>query len=95
MGKYLIKVESMDMNEPLDERYGKGIECDGFVIMADQDDGYKVCIHHLNVNDISAIIAEDSKLLGAGMLAKARREVADMMRREEKSSMLSRMLGME
>lgn len=39
MGKYLIRVESMDHDEVLDSEYVEGIECDGFVVLANKGEG--------------------------------------------------------
>ena len=36
MGKYRIRIESMDHDEVLDSEFVEGIECDGFVVLANK-----------------------------------------------------------
>lgn len=78
MGKYLIKVESMDHDEALDQEYQDGIECDGFVIMADKGKGATLALHKVNVDTISDMIQGDSKLMQAAILAEAKRRIMDI-----------------
>lgn len=75
MAKYRIKVEALDGNEKIDQRYVDGIECDGYVIIADAGDKFTTAIHHMNVEGISNAIMGDAKLLSAGILAKAKKEI--------------------
>ena len=95
MGKYLIKVESMDMDEALCKNYADGIEADGFVIMADQGKTDCVTIHGLSVDEISNIIVHCDELMSAGILAKAKREIFEIGRKGKVKDALSRILGME
>lgn len=94
MGKYLIKVESMDMDEKLDERYQNGLECNGFVIMTDTGSGYDVALHCVSIDRISEIIVNNSQLMSAGILAKAKKEIVECSREGEMKRMLGDMLGM-
>lgn len=93
MGKYLIRVESMDHDEALDERYGKGIECDGFVVLANKGEGCQVAIHNVNVDTISDMIAGSRQMIAASALAKGKREAADMLRKNEMGDLLGMLLG--
>ena len=93
MGKYRIRVESMDHDEVLDSEYVEGIECDGFVVLAHKGEGCNVAIHHVNVDIISSMIAGNSKMMAAGVLAKSKREVADMLRKNEMDDLLGSLLG--
>ena len=96
MGKYLIRVESMDHDEALDERYGNGIECDGFAMIVDRGEGYTTAIHRMNVDGISDAIKGDDKLMSAAILAKAKREIIDIaVKGDRKRELLKAMLGME
>ena len=96
MGKYLIRVESMDHDEALDERYGNGIECDGFALIADSGKGYTTAIHKMSVDSISDGIKGDEKLISAAILAKAKREIIDIsVKGERGKAMLKAMLGMD
>ena len=93
MGKYLIRVESMDHDEVLDSEYVEGIECDGFVVLAHQGDECRVVIHQVNVDIISDMIASSRKVMAASVLAKGKREAADMLRKDEMGDLLGRLLG--
>lgn len=83
MGKYLIKVESMDHDEAMDEQYQRGIECDGFVIMADKGEGATVCMHHVSIDTISNMIVHESKVMQAAILADAKRQIMAMAAKDE------------
>lgn len=86
MGKYLIKVESMDHDEQLDQRYQKGIECDGFVIMADNGEGATTSLHAVSIDTISDMINGDSKIIQAGILADAKRRIMDIAMKDKAES---------
>ena len=55
MGKYMIRVESMDHDEVLNRDYVEGIECDGFVVLANKGDECQVAIHQVNVDMIDSM----------------------------------------
>ena len=93
MGKYQIRIESMDHDEVLDSEYVDGIECDGFVVMANKGDRCQVAIHQVNVDTISDMIAGSRKVLAASVLAKGKREAADMLRMDGMDDLLGRLLG--
>lgn len=95
MGKYLVRIESIDGDEALDRDYVEGIECDGFVVMAHQGDGCRVAIHQVNVDIMSDMIANNTKVMAAGMLAKGKREAADMLRMDKMNDLLGNLLGMD
>lgn len=95
MGKYLIKVESMDMDEQLDERYQNGLECNGFVIMTDTDSRYDVALHRMSIDSISDVIVNNSTLMSAGILAKAKNEIVECSRAGKMKDMVSRLLDLE
>ena len=86
MGKYLIKVESMDGDEQLDQRYQKGIECDGFVIMADKGEGATTSLHKVSIDTISDMIQGDSKLTQASILADAKRRIMEIAMKDKAES---------
>ena len=93
MGKYRIRIESMDHDEVLDSEYVEGIECDGFVVLAHKGECCNVAIHQVNVDIISSMIAGNSKMMAAGVLAKSKREVADMLRKDKMDDLLGSLLG--
>ena len=92
-GKYRIRIESMDHDEVLDRDYVDGIERDGFVVLAHKGDGCQVAIHQVNVDIISDMIAGSRKVMAASVLAKGKREAADMLRKDEMGDLLGRLLG--
>ena len=93
MGKYRIRIESMDHDEVLDSEFVEGIECDGFVVMAHKGEGCQVAIHQVNVDMISNMIAGSRKVMAASVLAKGKREAADLLRKDEMGDLLGRLLG--
>lgn len=96
MGKYRIRVESMDNDEAMDERYGKGIECDGLMMIMDCGERYTTAIHGMNLDNISDAIKGDDKLMSAAILAKAKREIIGIaVKGDRKRDLLKAMLGME
>ena len=86
MGKYLIRVESMDHDEQLNQEYQDGIECDGFVIMADKGEGATVALHEVNVDTISDMIQGESKLRQAAILADAKRKIVEIAMKDKAES---------
>ncbi len=92
MAKYLIKVESMDMDEALDERYTNGIECDSFCIVADNDEDTAVCIHQMSLQGLAEAFADSPTLLAAGHIGKAIKEGNDMKRKEDLGNILKHIM---
>jgi hypothetical protein len=98
MGKYLIRVESMDHDEVFNKAYSRGFECDGFVIMADKGDDVAVAMHHVSIDNISDMIAHESTLAQAAILADAKRRITEIARKDdmaEKCEALKKVLGMD
>ena len=93
MGKYRIRVESMDHDEVLDSEFVEGIECDGFVMLAHKGECCQVAIHNVSVDMISDMIAGNRKVMAASVLAKGKREAADMLRKDDMGDLLGRLLG--
>ena len=93
MGKYQIRVESMDYDEVLDSELGEGIECDGFVVLAHKGECSQVAIHNVNVDMISDMIAGSRQVMAASVLAKGKREAADMLRKDDIGDLLGRLFG--
>lgn len=93
MGKYLIKVESMDGDERFNEDFCKGIECDGFAILANQGKGCSVALHDIDMDTISDIIGTNAQLLSAGILAKAKVDIAEVTKSGKMKDMLRGLFG--
>ena len=88
MAKYRIKVEALDGNEKLDKGYADGIESDAFCIIGKRGEVGHVSIHKMSVDMISDIIVENSDLMCAGILAKAKKEIGKIKMREEVPDLL-------
>ena len=93
MGKYRIRVESIDHDEVLDSEYVEGIECNGFVVLAHKGEGCQVAIRQVTIDMISDMIVSSKKVMAASALAKGKREAADMLRKDEMGDLLGRLLG--
>lgn len=95
MGKYIIRVESVERNDKFDERYAEGVECDGFAILADSGTGNCVAIEHMNVDGISDIIAGNGDMLSAAILAKAKVDIGEAIKKSRMKDMLGSLLGLD
>ena len=93
MGKYRIRIESMDHDEVLDSEFVEGVECDGFVVLAHKGDWCKIMLHKVSIDIISDMIASSKKMMAAGILAKAKVDVKDQLRQDEMGDLLGRLLG--
>lgn len=95
MGKYLISLRSMDGDVEFDTKFADGIVCDGFCVMANVDDkSSTVAIHNMNVDGISDVIKRSPLVLAAGILAKAKKDAANVCKDGERENMLRELLGM-
>ena len=93
MGKYRIRIESMDHDEVLDSEYVEGVECDGLVVLAHKGDGCKVMLHNVSIDIISDMIASSKKMMASGILAKTKVDVKAQLRQDEMGDLLGRLLG--
>lgn len=82
MAKYRIRVECLDGSNELDAEYRAGIECEGFVLINRQKDGFGVGIERMSIDNISDAIAKSNKLTQSAILADAKRRVYEMADRE-------------
>jgi len=88
--KYTIKVVSNEPDKEFDERYGKGIDCDGFVILANEPGNSTCCIHGLNQIDMATMIAASGELRSASTIAKALVEAKAIVNDSRKSAFAKR-----
>ena len=98
MGKYRIRIESMDHDEEFDKTYSHEIECNGFVIMAKKGDDADVAMHNVSIDDISDMIAHESKLAQAAILADAKRRITEIAMKDDmaaKGKALKKLLGID
>lgn len=76
---YRVKVELVSGEDTeLAKKLKEGIECEGFVILANREKDHHCVLHHISIMDIATMIAGNSYMLGAGILAKAMREAKDL-----------------
>lgn len=69
MAKYRIRVEALDPAEELRAEYRMGIECEGFLIVADKGDGHNTSIHKLSPVEMAGMIANDPDLINVACIA--------------------------
>ena len=96
MAKYRIKVEALDPAEELWAEYRMGIECNGFCIIGDCDDGYDTSIHQMSVVQIADIMADDENLIAAACIARGMaegRQYEESIKRRDAMSKLAKKLG--
>lgn len=97
MAKYRIKVEALDPAEELRAEYRMGIECDGFCIIGDCEDGHDTSIHQMSVSMLAGIIAADENLIAAACIAKGMaeaRQFEESIKRRDAMSKLAKSLGL-
>lgn len=100
MNKFRItvqQIEGEDMQE-FNERFARdnpeGIECEGMVILAKQnEENARSFIRNLTQMDIADMIANSSKITAAAILAKAMKEANQVMHQDEISSKLASIFG--
>lgn len=100
MGKYRIRVESIDGNETMDEEYVSGIECDGFAVMADTDGIGKgvIAMHDINIMKLAAMMQCSEEFRAAHKLMTLMNlmrftDVAEKKEPDEKEEFLRRVIG--
>ena len=81
---YRITVEVIgdeDQNHKVENTY-EPIECNGFVIMGDNDEKQELCVHKMSAMDIAKVINSSGVLFASGILAKAMKEANEIVRKE-------------
>ena len=89
MAKYRIKVEALDPAEELRAEYRMGIECEGFCIIADREDGHQTAIHDMYTVDIADCMANDKELMESACIAKGMFEAKEAARRFSETRIMS------
>ena len=92
MTKYKIKIEALDPAEELRAEYRMGIECEGFCIIADKENGYSTSIHHMSTTDIAEYMANDKHLMACVCLARGMFEAGEVERRFDRENRMAEML---
>lgn len=68
--KYRIKIETINGNdEELRAEYRMGLDCEGFTIIGDYEDGVGTSIHEMSTMDIARAIATSDELMQAAYIA--------------------------
>ena len=81
---YRVKVEPIyGTDAELDEEYLRGLDCDGFVIIAHQSNGNLVAIQHMSMLDIAEGIAHSSELRAGAALAEGIKKGQEIIAREK------------
>lgn len=89
MAKYRIRVEALDPAEELGAEYRMGIECEGFLIVADKEDSHDTAIHDMGTADIADCIANDADLMEAACIARGMFEAKNVARRFNETRVMS------
>lgn len=100
MDKFRItvqQIEGEDMQE-FNERFAReqpeGIECEGMVILAKENEENARCfIHNLATTEIAEIIANNSTVTAAAIIARAMKEAKQVMHQGEITSKLASIFG--
>ena len=90
MAKYRIKIEALDPAEELRAEYRIGIECEGFCIIADEEDGHDTSIHHMSTVDIAHCMANDENMMEAVCIARGMFEAKSVARKFDEEMVMSR-----
>ena len=90
MAKYRIKIEALDPTEELRAEYRIGIECDGFCIIADQEDGHDTSIHHMSTVNIARCMANDESMMEAACIARGMFEARTVARKFDEEKVMAR-----
>lgn len=97
MAKYRIRIEALDPAEELRAEYRMGIECDGFTILAmeDQDDrkGIAVSIHNMSNYDVATALCRAPAIVSAVFLTKAKIEADNYRRDHAARRLMERLTG--
>lgn len=72
MGKYIIKIESVEKDENLD-KFGKGIECDCFTIIGETEKGVIECMHQMSIDMLAKDISKTNTVSQAALIGTAYR----------------------
>ena len=78
MARYRIRIECLDGSEELDEEYRAGIECEGFVMISRQEDGFDVGVEHMSIDNISDAMRKSNVLLQSAILADAKARIHEI-----------------
>lgn len=94
MARYRIKVEALDPSaEELRAELRMGIECEGFVVMADQGDGGCTSIEHMNIAKAAELMSGNAEMIKTACLARAIAEGRTYARELSVKSLLHGILG--
>lgn len=97
MYKYRIKIEPIEGAEgaKISDELLEPIECDGFVILGNRGRTSVNIMHDINDIEIASIIAEDTDILGASIIAKAMREDSEMKRKSAAGNLFGKLLNLD
>lgn len=90
MAKYRIKIEALDPAEELRAEYRMGIECEGFCIIADEEDGHDTSIHHMSTVDIARCMSREENMMEAVCIARGMFEARTVARKFDEEKVMQR-----
>ena len=94
MARYRIKVEALDPSaEELRAELRMGIECEGFVIMADQGDDGCISAEHMSVTKAAELMNLNDNMIESVCIAKAMAEAKQLTRDMKTAKLLRGILG--
>lgn len=99
MNKFRITVQQIEgedmqeFNERFAREHSEGIECEGMVILAKEDEGHVSYIHSVNQMEIAEMIANNSTVTAAAIIARAMKEARQVTHQSEISSKLASIFG--
>lgn len=71
MAKYRIKIEVVGNDNKIDKKLLRGIECDGFLLIADHGNRSEAGLYDMSVIEIAESLAQNEKTIQAAILTKA------------------------
>ena len=95
---YRITVEVIgeeDQNHQISKTLKLPIECNGFVIIGDRSETEQsLSVHNMSVDDIAEGIRQSGVMIAAGVLAKAREESIEIIRKERSLESFKKLLNL-
>ena len=63
MARYRIRFEALEPDVELDRELAEGVECDGYFMGLDQEDGALVLIDNMSAMDMAEIIFKNTAMI--------------------------------
>lgn len=89
MAKYRIRVEALDPAEELRAEFRMGMECEGFCIIEEHENGHHTAIHEMNMVDIARCMANNKELMESACIARGMLEGREAARKIREANIMS------